>query len=93
LRSPKRGPSLKASPTSRREFDLVLADVCLPDGNGYQLCRTLHEQRADVPIVLISSAYVDDTARTAATFAGAAGFLAEPVSAQILVSTIKSHLT
>ena len=73
-------------------FSLALLDVRLPDGTGYELCRSLRQKRPDMPIVLISAAYVDDNARTTATFAGAVDFIAEPVSGKDLVTTLQRHL-
>lgn len=32
------------------EFNLVLLDVSLPDGNGFDLCRTIREQ-GDTPVI------------------------------------------
>ena len=73
-------------------FDIVLADIRLPDGNGYELCRVLRQQRGDVPVILISAAYTDDASQAAATFAGAADFLSEPISGKSLVAAIRAQL-
>ena len=35
-------------------FGVVLADFFLPDGNGVELARRLHEKDAQLPILLIS---------------------------------------
>jgi len=73
-------------------FDIALVDVRLPDGNGYQLCRELHMESAEMPVLLISAAYVDDAATAAATFAGACEFLTEPLSAAALAAALARHL-
>ena len=73
-------------------FDIALIDIRLPDGNGYEMCRQLRRLAPDVPVVLISAAYPDDAARTAATFAGGAEFVAEPVAPEALVATLRRHL-
>ena len=80
-----------ASATATR-FDIALVDIRLPDGNGYELCRALHQQCGDVPVILISAAYTDDASQAAATFAGAADFLSEPISAERLVAAIRAQL-
>ena len=77
---------------ARTKFHIVLSDIRLPDGSGYELCRTLHRQAPDIPVVLISAAYVDDAARTTATYAGAVEFLAEPVPSATLVDRIRHHI-
>ena len=81
-----------AAAFAERKFHIVLSDIRLPDGNGYELCRTLHRQAPDVPVVLISAAYIDDAARTTATYAGAVDFLAEPVPSATLVERMRHHL-
>ena len=73
-------------------FDIVLADIRLPDGNGYELCRVLRQQRGDVPVILISAAYTDNASQAAATFAGAADFVSEPISGERLVAAIRAQL-
>jgi len=77
---------------AKTKFRIVLCDIRLPDGNGYELCRTLHRQAPDIPVVLISAAYGDDAARTTATYAGAVEFLAEPVPPATLVEKIRHHI-
>ena len=49
-----------AAAFGRMKFHIVLSDIRLPDGNGYELCRTLHRQAPNIPVVLISAAYIDD---------------------------------
>lgn len=46
----------KALLTSR-SFDLVLLDIMLPDGDGYQLCTMIQnlEQTKDVPVVFLTA--------------------------------------
>ena len=73
-------------------FSLVLCDIKLPDGNGYELCREFRSHSADIPVVLISAVYIDDGARAAATFAGAADFLGEPVPAAALIASVRTHI-
>ena len=77
---------------SDSRFNLVLSDVRLPDGNGYELCREFRSQRAETPVILISAVYVEDGSRAAATFAGAADFLGEPVSATALIACVRTHV-
>ena len=71
--------------------DLVLSDIHLPDGNGYQFCRDARTLIADLPVILISAIYRDDASRSAATFAGACAFLSDPVPASVLVATVREH--
>lgn len=35
--------------------DLLLLDVMLPDGNGWQVCRTVRSEREDVPVVFLTA--------------------------------------
>ena len=81
-----------AAAFARTKFHIVLSDIRLPDGSGYELCRTLHRQVPDIPVVLISAAYIDDAARTTATYAGAVEFLAEPVPSATLVERMRRHI-
>lgn len=81
-----------AAAFAKTKFQIVLCDIRLPDGNGYELCRALQRQAPDIPVVLISAAYVDDAARTTATYAGAVEFLAEPVPPAILVERMRRHI-
>lgn len=58
---------------------LVIAGVGLPDGSGYDLCRTLHEDEltAEAKVILTHST-LDVFDRTRASRCGAVGCLARP---------------
>ncbi len=41
----------------KKDFDLILLDVMLPDGNGFQLCSVLqtHERWKNIPVILLTA--------------------------------------
>jgi DNA-binding response OmpR family regulator len=46
---------------TRERFDVILLDVALgPGPNGYDVCRTLREQRNIVPIIMLTALDTDD---------------------------------
>jgi DNA-binding response OmpR family regulator len=42
--------------TQDERFDLYVLDACLPDLDGFELCRRLRESNSQTPIVFFSSA-------------------------------------
>jgi len=39
----------------RREFDLVLLDINLPDGNGFELCKLIKPQHSDTIVIFLTA--------------------------------------
>jgi DNA-binding response OmpR family regulator len=67
---------------------LVLLDVGLPDGDGFQVCQRIKSQRADLPVVMITSIYRSASARREGLELGADEYLLEPLPGHRLVGTI-----
>jgi DNA-binding response OmpR family regulator len=67
---------------------LVLLDVGLPDGDGFQVCQRIKSQRADLPVVMITSIYRSASARRQGVELGADEYLLEPLPGHRLVGTI-----
>ena len=42
----------------QREFDLVLLDINLPDGNGFELCKLIKPQHPDTIVIFLPVAFV-----------------------------------
>ena len=71
-------------------FDLYLLETRLPDGNGFDLCRRLHQFAPRTPIVFYSSeAYPIDRQKGLA--AGAIDYLTKPYFADLTV-TIRQNI-
>lgn len=45
---------------ARRQFQLILLDVMLPDGDGYSLCRALRDEGATVPVLMLTARTLED---------------------------------
>ena len=75
----------------RRPPALVLADVMMPDMDGFQLCEALKRDPplATVPVVLISAAYGDEGDRARGASVGAADYLSKPVDLLGLVDVLR----
>ena len=74
--------------------DLVLLDVNLPDIDGFEVCRRLREQLGTltVPVVHISSTFVNEQAQELARNGGADAFLTEPIEPPVLLATVHALL-
>lgn len=73
---------------SGERFDLVLADVRLPEGNGISLLEWMNRERMDVPFVVMTG-YASVTGAVKAIKLGAKDYLTKPVQMEELLELIK----
>jgi two-component system, OmpR family, response regulator RegX3 len=74
----------------RVEPDLVLLDVMLPDGSGYDVCRELRAG-SRVPIIMLT-ARGEETDRIVGLELGADDYIVKPFSAREVVARIRAVL-
>lgn len=74
------------------EFDLVLLDVSLPDGNGYELCRLIKPQHPDT-IVIFLTANDQESDQIRGYEAGAVDYITKPFVIGALQRKIKAMFT
>jgi signal transduction histidine kinase/CheY-like chemotaxis protein len=73
--------------------DLVISDLVMPVMDGFEMLR--HIKRSSHPkkmIMIVSSASVFETDQHRSFNAGADGFLAKPVQAEVLFNLLQKHL-
>jgi DNA-binding response OmpR family regulator len=70
------------------EFDLVLSDIALPDGSGWEVMRHIRSRWAHIPGIALSGFGSEEDVSTSRA-AGFAVHLTKPVSFQTLEATIK----
>jgi CheY-like chemotaxis protein len=72
------------------DFDLILSDVRMPDMDGVELLRSIHERDADLPVLLITGDPELGTAMKAVEY-GALEYLTKPVDLEKLkASTLRA---
>ena len=71
--------------------DLIVLDVMLPDGSGLDICRSLHEHRPELRIILLT-ALKEDVDRIIGLELGADDSLGKPFNPRELVARIKAVL-
>jgi len=69
------------------ELIVILSDINMPGMDGLGLLRRIKEQRADLPVIMVT-AYGDDERRRKASEYGACEFVTKPVDFDLL----KQHL-
>jgi signal transduction histidine kinase len=74
--------------------DLITLDVHLPDIMGFEVCKQLKSNplTSHIPILHLSSTYVDADARVQGLSSGADAYLAEPIDRAELVATVGALL-
>ncbi len=70
---------------------LVLSDINLPDGDGYQIARHVRDRSPLTPVILMTAHHNSQVADRAAR-AGAAYYLGKPFSNVALTAAVKSLL-
>jgi DNA-binding NarL/FixJ family response regulator len=66
------------------DADLVLMDLSMPDLDGIAAMRRIHEERPELPVVILT-AHADPGVEKEAREAGASGFLAKGTALEQLV--------
>ena len=79
---------------ARDNPDLITLDVNLPDIHGFDLCKKLKSNPATshIPILHLSSTFIDAESRVHGLASGADAYLAEPIDRAELVATIEALL-
>jgi two-component system, cell cycle response regulator len=74
--------------------DLILSDVCMDDGNGYDLIRAVKAEPAlqDVPFVFLTSTAICEKNRAKGLELGADKFLFRPIEPQDLLREVEQCL-
>jgi CheY-like chemotaxis protein len=65
------------------ELIVILSDINMPGMDGLGLLRKIKEQRADLPVIMVT-AYGDDERRRKASEYGASEFVTKPVDFDLL---------
>jgi len=72
-------------------FNLCLTDMRLPDGNGIDLIRHMHQHHPGVPVAMIT-AHGNMSSAIEALKAGAFDFVSKPVDLQVLRNLVSTAL-
>lgn len=73
----------------RNTYDIILLDVNLPQINGFELCRLIRADNADVPVLMLTA--LDSLADKSDGFnAGADDYLAKPFEFQELLLRVRA---
>jgi two-component system cell cycle sensor histidine kinase/response regulator CckA len=77
-----------------RPFDAVLSDVLMPRMDGFRLCTAIRQDPAlaQIPVILISSNYVEDADRALAERMGASGFVGRTPDLAEAITTLREAL-
>ena len=72
--------------------DLILSDVCMPHGNGYDLIDAVKADRQlrSIPFVFISSTFTNEEARRKGLAHGADKYLFRPIEPQRLLEEVEA---
>lgn len=74
--------------------DLILSDICMSEGNGYDFIRAVkaNPRLARIPFIFISSSMCEDEDRARGLAMGADQFLVRPIDPEQLLAAIESCL-
>lgn len=72
------------------EFDCVLLDLSLEDGNGFSICSRIKE-KSDVPVIFLTAS-ADEACTVAGFEVGADDYISKPFRPRELVARIKNAM-
>ncbi|MCI8641370.1 MAG: response regulator transcription factor [Clostridia bacterium] len=75
---------------NKEKVDLILLDVSLPDGNGFDICKEI-KQNSDIPVIFLT-AQDEETSVVLGLDLGADDYIVKPFRTRELISRINSVL-
>ena len=73
------------------DFDLIILDLMLPGIDGFEICKSIREEK-NTPIIMVS-AKKDDIDKIRGLGLGADDYMTKPFSPSELVARVKAHLS
>ena len=70
------------------QWDIVLLDLSMPGNTGLQLLTTIHAERPELPILIVS-AHAEDQYAVRLLRAGASGFVSKETAPDVLVRAVR----
>ena len=74
----------------QHNFDIVILDLGLPDGNGMELCKSIRE-KGNTPIIMLTACDLE-TDEVAGLMAGADDYITKPFSLSVLRARVETVL-
>lgn len=74
-----------------RNFDLLLLDITLAQGNGFAVCAAARQAHPDMPVIFLTASD-DEYSTVAGLDMGAVDYIAKPFRARELLSRIRAAL-
>ncbi|MEI7611609.1 MAG: response regulator [Betaproteobacteria bacterium] len=76
-----------------RKPDLILLDICMPEMDGFEVCRALKADplSRDIPVIFVS-AMLDLADRTAAFAAGGVDYVSKPFFEEEILARVRTHI-
>ncbi len=75
----------------QEKFSLVILDVNLPDGNGFELCRKIKENDADIPVIFLTANDLEEDVLSGYDL-GAEDYITKPFRMPILLRRVEVAL-
>src|ERR1700722_5879180 len=75
----------------REPFDLIVLDILLPDGNGFEFCKTIRRSNRRTPILMLS-ALGEEMDKVLALELGADDYLTKPFGVAELMARARALL-
>lgn len=73
------------------KYDLIILDISLPDGNGFDICKSIKSDFNDLPIIFLTA--LDDENDIVKGFnLGAEDYITKPFRNKVLISRINNVL-
>lgn len=90
VKSAKNSSSAKEA-LSKEKFNLIILDVMLPDGNGFELCSEIRKKDSSIPILFLS-ACDDEIQIVRGLDSGADDYVTKPFKLLELLSRVRALL-
>lgn len=75
----------------QEKFSLVILDVNLPDGNGFELCRKIKENNCDIPVIFLTANDLEEDVLSGYDL-GAEDYITKPFRMPILLRRVEVAL-
>ena len=73
--------------------DLILLDINLPDGSGFEICRALQRQASSLPAPILFISASDDVATKVEGFeVGGVDYITKPIIGAEVIARVRTHL-